>query len=96
MYFFVGIARTEFQIDSNVSYHSNVTVKNKNWSWSNTTMPFRKESEQLLCSVSLIWKHFLFPPEFHREDKVDETNEMFDLRLNLIYQRRNPWRERSI
>lgn len=51
-------------------------------------MSLRKESEQLLCSVSLLQKYFFIPPpppKFDRENKVGETNEMFDLRLNLIY-----------
>jgi len=48
-------------------------------------MSLRKESQQLLCSASLLQKNFLFPPEYDRENKVGETNEMLDLRLNLTY-----------
>lgn len=49
-------------------------------------MSLRKESEQLLCLVSLLQKHFSSPalPVFDRRNKVGETNEMFDLSLNLI------------
>lgn len=49
-------------------------------------MSLRKESEQLLYLVSLLQKHFSFPalPEFDRDNEVAETNEMFDLSLNLI------------